>query len=286
MTTDPDLTALRAPKPAVVPPVGETALVEDQRIPGADGAGIPVRIYRPPGGGVFPVVLHFHGGGWVGGGISNDELRCHLTSVRARVIVVSVAYRLAPEHKFPAGLEDAYAALQWAAANAGALGAAPGRIALSGSSAGGNLAAACALLSHRRGGPRASCQILCYPVCDTSLSQSSHRENAEVPPLTSAMMAWFIGQYLPAGADKADPLVALLRIPDFSVLPPALVMTAGRDPLRDEGAAYAAKLQGAGVAAVHHDYAGMVHGFITRTPELPESRSALAEIVGFLNQYL
>ncbi len=280
------LAALRAPKPPALPPPDATAFVEDRDITGPDGNLIPVRVYQPPGPGPFPLLLHFHGGGWVGGGIGNDDRRCHLTSVRAGAVIVSVAYRLAPEHQFPAGLEDAYAALGWAAANPTALHADPDRIALGGASAGGNIAAACALLSLRRGGPRPRCLVLSYPVCDTSLSQPSHRDNAEAPLLTTAMMAWFITQYVPPGADRANPLVALLNTPDFSVFPPALVITAGCDPLRDEGAAFAASLQTAGVPAIHSNYEGMVHGFITRAPDHPQSHAAMAEIVNFLNQYL
>ncbi len=277
------LAAVRTRRPPVTPPTDATALFEDRDIPGPSGNSVPVRIYHPPGPGPFPLFLHFHGGGWVGGSIANDDLRCHLTSMRAGVVIVSVAYRLAPEHKFPAGLEDAYAALLWAAANAAALGTEPGRIALSGASAGGNIAAGCALLSHRRGGPRPKCQLLIYPVCDTSLAHPSHRENAEAPLLTSGMVAWFIAQYLPADADPANPL---LRAPDFSVFPATLVITAGCDPLRDEGAAFVSRLQAAGVPAIHSNYDGMVHGFMTRAPDLPQSQAALAQSVAFLKQYL
>ncbi len=280
------LAALRAPKPLVVPPPAEAAIVEDGRIPGPEGDMIPIRIYRPPGAGRFPLLLNFHGGGWVGGGISNDDARCHLTAVYARTIIVSVDYRLAPEHKFPAGLEDAYAALLWAAANGETLGTAPHRIALGGASAGGNLAAACAMLSHQRGGPRPLCLILNNPICDTSRSQPSHQENAKAPLLTSAMVDWFIQQYLPAAADPADPLIALLRAPDLSWSPPTLIITAGCDPLRDEATDYAASLHAAGVPVILRNYDGMVHGFLNRAPALPQSQAALAEIVAFLKQYL
>jgi acetyl esterase len=282
------LAVLRAAKPPQPPPAHETAGVEDRLIPGPEGNRIPIRIYRPPEHSETPrgVLLHYHGGGWVGGSIGNDDVRSHLTSCRAGVIVVSVDYRLAPEHRFPAGLEDAYAAFAWVARNAGAIGSDPARVGVGGSSAGGNLAASVAMLARERRGPPIRFQLLTYPICDTALTQASHRENADAPLLSSRMMGWFIEQYLPAGADAADPLVAPLRAPDLRGLPPALIITAECDPLRDEAEAYAARLSKAGVAVTCTRYDGMVHGFITRAPDLPQSRSAMAQIVGALTEYL
>ncbi len=277
------LRAVRPPKPA---PADEAAAVEDRLIPGPAGNPIPIRIYRPPGPGPFGAMLHFHGGGWVGGAIANDDLRCHLTSRRAGIVVVSVDYRLAPEHRFPAGLEDAYAALEWVAAQAADIGVDADRLAIGGASAGGNLAAAVAMLARERDGPRIRLQILSYPICDTTLSQASHRENADGPLLSAGMMAWFIRQYLPDGGDRADSRIALLNAPDLTGLPPALIITAECDPLRDEAEAFAARLREAGIETDCARYDGMVHGFITRAPALPQSQAAMAQIVGMLTERL
>ncbi len=286
MTLDQALAALRTAKPPQPPPPDETAAVEDRLIPGPDGNRIPIRIYRPPGAGPFGVMLHYHGGGWVGGSIGNDDLRSHLTCRRAGIIVVSVDYRLAPEHRFPAGLEDAYAALAWVGENARAIGVDPARIAVGGSSAGGNLATVVAMLARDRAGPEIRFQLLTYPICDSALTQPSHRENADAPLLSAGMMAWFIAQYLPAGTDAANPLIAPLRATDLSGLPPALIITAECDPLRDEAESYAAALRLAGVDAAAARYDGMVHGFITRAPALSQSRAAMAQIVRALAERL
>jgi len=280
------LAQLRAAKPPAQPPPEATAITEDRTIPGPNGAQIPLRIYRPPGSGPFPALLHFHGGGWVGGSIGNDDLRCHATACRAGIIVVSVAYRLAPEHRFPAGLEDAYSALLWLHGHADEIGAIPHRIGLSGASAGANLAIGVAFLTRDRAGPAVKCQILAYPVCDTSLTQPSHRENAAAPLLTPAMMAWFITQYLPPGLPADHPLVAPLRAQDLRDLPPALIITAECDPLRDEAAAFADRLGQADVPVTHTCYDGMVHGFITRAPGHPQSQSAMAQILTALAEHL
>jgi acetyl esterase len=280
------LTQLRAAKPPAQPLPQDAALTEDTTIPGPDGIRMKVRIYRPPGAGPFPALLHCHGGGWVGGSIGNDDLRCHVTARRAGCVIISLDYRLAPEHPFPAGLEDAYAALLWLHGNALNLGVDPQRIGLSGSSAGANLAIGTTFLTRDRSGPRVKFQLLAYPVCDTSLSQASHTENATAPLLRSDMMAWFIGQYLPPGTPADHPLVAPLRAENFRDLPPALIITAECDPLRDEAAAFASKLRNAGVPATCTCYAGMVHGFITRAPSHPQSQAAIAQTVSAINDHL
>lgn len=279
------LAILRAAK-APQKPAGQAAPVEDRTVPGPAGNPIPIRLYRPAAGGVAGILLHLHGGGWVGGSIGNDDARCHDISQRAGVTVVSVDYRLAPEHKFPAGLEDSYATLLWVHRHAAEIGANPNAIGISGSSAGGNLAAATTLLARDRGGPEIKCQILAYPICDTTMSQPSYAENAEGPLLTARMMAWFIGQYLPAGANQRDPLIAPLHAPDLRGLPPALILTAACDPLRDEGTQFAAALQAAGVNALATCYPGMVHGFLTRFPHHPQSRAATRLIEATLAQTL
>jgi acetyl esterase len=279
------LAILRPKKPPYIPPPGAAALVEDRTIPGPQGQ-IPIRIYRPAATGVYNAILHLHGGGWVGGSISNDDARCHATSRRANIIVVSASYRLAPEHKFPAGLEDAYAALFWLHANAAQIGVNPHGIGISGSSAGGNLATAATLLARDRNGPPIKFQLLAYPICDTSMSQPSYTENAEAPLLTARMMAWFLAQYLPPGTSLRDPLIAPLKAPDLRGLPPALILTAGCDPLRDEAMDYATRLRAAGVDATSICHPGMVHGFLTRSPDHPQSQAAMQLIMQALAQNL
>ena len=280
------LAQLRAAKPPAKPLPQDTAFIEDTTIPGPDGIRMPVRIYRPPGTGPFPALLHFHGGGWVGGSISNDDLRCHVTARRADTIVISLDYRLAPEHPFPAGLEDAYAALLWLHSKAGEIGADANRIGLSGSSAGANLAIGVTFLTRDRAGPPVKFQLLAYPVCDTSRSQPSHQENAAAPLLTSDMIAWFIRQYLPPGIPADHPLAAPLRATNLDNLPPALIITAQCDPLRDEAAAFASRLRDAGIPVTCTCYDGMVHGFITRAPSHPQSQAAMAQIIGAITEYL
>ncbi len=280
------LAGLRAAKPPAQPPPRETALTDDRTIPGPDGRGMPVRIYRPPGAGPFPALLHFHGGGWAGGSIGNDDLRCHVTARLAGIIVISVDYRLAPEHPFPAGLEDAYAALLWLHSHAPEIGASPHRIGVSGASAGANLAIGVTFLTRDRAGPLVKFQLLAYPVCDTSLSQPSHQDNASAPLLTTSMMAWFIAQYLPPGIPLDHPLAAPLRAANFHNLPPALIITAQCDPLRDEAAAFAGRLREAGVPVMYTCYDGMVHGFITRAPSHPQSQAAMAQMISAIAEYL
>jgi len=278
------LAILREEKAPYSPPPGQAAPVQDLIIPGPDGAPIPIRLYRPADGGIDGLLLHLHGGGWVGGAISNDDSRCHAIARRANVAVVSVGYRLAPEHKFPAGLEDGYAALLWAHHNAAEFGAKTNAIGISGASAGGNLAAAVTLLARDRGGPPVRCQILAYPICDTTMSQPSYIENADAPLLTARMMAWFLKQYVPAGASPLNPLIAPLHAPDLRGLPPALILTAACDPLRDEGMEYAAKLRAAGVDATGICHTGMTHGFLTRSPHHPKSQAATETIVEMLKR--
>jgi acetyl esterase len=280
------LAQLRAAKPPQQPAPGQAVLIEDRTIPGFCGAPILIRLYRPAAAGVFSVLLHLHGGGWVGGAIANDDARCVAIARRAGIMVVSVGYRLAPEHKFPTGLEDGYAALLWVHRHAAVLGINPHAIAISGSSAGGNLATATTILARDRNGPSIKCQILAYPITDTTMSQPSYTENADAPLLTARMMTWFIKQYVPAGTNLLDPLIAPLHAPDLRWLPPALIVTAGCDPLRDEGMQYADALRAAGVDTVSACYQGMAHGFLTRSPEHPASQAATQQILEMLAQKL
>jgi len=257
----------------------QVARVEDRLIPGAAGQ-IPVRVYTPQGAGPFPVLVFLHGGGFVLCSIETHDELCRAFTNGAGCIVVSVEYRLAPEHKFPAAVDDCYAATRWVAENASGIGGDPARIAVGGDSAGGNLAAVVAHLARDGGGPSLVYQVLIYPATSFVTDMPSRRENAEGYFLTEADMQWFSGHYLRSEADARDPRVSPLEARDFSGLPPALVITAEYDPLRDEGEAYAARLREAGVPAVYTCYEGMIHGFLSMAME--KGRKARQEIVGAL----
>jgi acetyl esterase len=234
--------------------------VEDRHVSGPDGE-IPVRIYSPAVARPAPAIVSFHGGGWVIGDLDGYEASCRMIANSVGCVVVSVDYRLAPEHPFPAAPEDAYAATRWAAEHAAELGVDPRRLAVAGDSAGGNLAAVCALMARDRGGPDLVFQLLIYPVTDFSFDTPSYEENAKGYFLEAETMRWYWRQYLRDSADGTDPYASPLRAPDLSRLPPALVITAGYDPLRDEGEAYGRRLREAGVDATVSRYDTMFHGF-------------------------
>jgi acetyl esterase len=237
------------------------ARVEDRRIPGPAGE-IPVRIYTPEGEAPLPVLAFLHGGGWVIGSLESHDALCRALARAVPAIVVAVDYRLAPENPFPAGLDDGYAALTWIADNAASLGGDPARIAIGGDSAGGNLGAAIALLARDRGGPKLVHQLLIYPATNLEADTVSMRENAEGYFLTRAIMAWFSGHYI-AAEQRTLPHASPMLAPDHRNLPPATVITAEFDPLRDDGEAYAARLREHGVPVDSARYDGMIHGFIT-----------------------
>lgn len=254
-------------------PVGH---VEDRLIPGLAGKQ-PVRIYTPKGDGPFPLLVYFHGGGWVVGSLNTVDVSCRALTNLAECIVVSADYRLAPEHKFPAALDDCYAATRWSALHAASLNGSADRIAVGGESAGGNLAAAVALKATENGVPSLAYQLLLYLVVDFRFDTPSYRENAEGYFLTKEMMEWFWAQYLARPEDGDDPLVSPLRAADARLrgLPPAFVATAEYDPLRDEAAAYAARLRDAGVAVEHRCFMGLIHGFMGMVKTVEPARSAL-----------
>src|SRR5438093_13283858 len=222
------------------------ARVENRALPGPLGE-IPVRVYTPEGRAPFPVLVYFHGGGWVIGSLETHDGICRHLANAAGAVVVSVDYRLAPEHPFPASGEDAYAATRWAADNAASFGGDPRRVAVGGDSAGGNLAAVVSLMARDRGGPPLVFQLLVYPVTDFSFDTPSYSENAEGYLLSAESMRWFWGHYLADPADGKHPHASPLQAENVRGLPPALVITAEYDPLRDEGEAYAARLKQAGV---------------------------------------
>ena len=266
----------RAMVAATNSPRQPVADVRDRTIPGPGGP-IPVRIYTPSGTAPRGALVYFHGSGFVIYDLDSHDSECRAMCNRAGITVVSVDYRLAPEHKFPAAVEDSFAALEWTAANAAELGVDPARIAVGGDSAGGNLAAVVAQIARDRGGPRIAFQLLVYPVTDARLAHPSMDENAEGYGLTRAQMAWFIEQYVRGEADKLDPHCSPLLAKSLADLPPALVITAEYDVLRDEGEAYARRLIGAGVRTALTRYTGMIHGAFQMHGLLDAGRAMLEQ---------
>jgi acetyl esterase len=262
----------------------ELPSVEDRNIPGPDSP-VLVRVYRPSegNGDALPVLVWFHGGGWVLGNVPGSDVTCrHLAKESGRV-VVSVEYRLAPEYPFPAGAEDCYAATAWVATHASEIGVDPSQLAVGGDSAGGNLAAVITLMAKERGGPDINKQLLVYPVTDGLMSYPSMRENAEGYLLTEAAMKWFWGHYLGNGGNEKEPLASPIYADDLSGLPPALVMTAEFDPLRDEGEAYAKRLEQAGVPVTTTRYDGQIHGFFGMSGVFDTTAAAIKEAAAFLS---
>ena len=266
----------RAPGP-------EVTKVEDLTIPGV-GPDIPVRIYTPSGNGPFPALGWFHGGGWVVGDLDTADGPARHLAVEAGCVVVSVDYRLAPEAKFPAAADDCYAATQWIVENAAGIGVDPTRIAVGGDSAGGNLAAVVSLMAKDRGGPPLVFQLLVYPVTNRDYGTGSYRQNANGYSLTTDGMKWYWNQYLSSDADAANPYAAPMAAKDLTGLPPAFVITAEFDPLRDEGEAYGQRLQAAGVPATCSRYGGMIHGFFAMPAVLDKGKQAMSEASSALRQ--
>lgn len=236
---------------------------------------LAIRIYKPVHAGTLPVIVYFHGGGFVLGGLDSHAHICRELASRVEAIVVSVDYRRAPEHRFPAAVDDAYAAVRWVAANAAAFDGDGRRLAVAGDSSGANLATISALRCRDKGGPALRFQLLVYPGADARSTHASRSVNADGYFLTQEAIEWFFAQYLRSDADRDHPWVSPLRAPDHRGLPPALVITAEFDPLRDEGEAYAARLAQAGVAARASRYDGAIHGFFGASTAV--GRAALAE---------
>lgn len=252
----------------------EVARVEDRTIPGP-ASEIPVRVYTPSGTGPVPTLLYFHGGGWVVGTLDMSDGTCRNLCVGGECVVVSVDYRLAPEAKFPAASDDCYAVVEWVSRNASAIGARGDRIAVGGGSAGANLAAVVCLMARDRGGPALAFQLLVYPVTDRNFETDSYRQNAEGYMLTRDSMIWYWDQYLNNPSEASDPYAAPLQARDLAGLPPALVLTAEFDPLRDEGEAYAHRLEAAGVPTRCIRYDGLVHGFFGMHDSVDKAREAV-----------
>ena len=252
----------------------QLAAVQDRTIPGPE-TELPIRIYRPRGA-VRGVLLFLHGGGFVHCGLdSHDGICCRLAS-GSGAVVVSLAYRLAPEHRFPAAPNDGYAALCWIAANSEALEADASRIAVAGDSAGGNLAAVVAQMARDRGGPPIAHQVLFYPPTHGLEDVPSRHENGSGYFLTTDLMRWYLDQYIDAGHHYTSPYFAPCLAGDLSGLPPATIITAEFDPLRDEGARYAEKLRAAGVPVDYRCYPGTIHAFLSFYPVQAKARDALA----------
>lgn len=253
-------------------PVGK---VEDRGLPGPAGT-VPIRLYTPVAAGsdLLPCLVYYHGGGMIMGDLDTHDALCRRLAAEADARIIAVDYRLAPEAPFPAAVDDAWAALNWVADNAMDLDIDANRIAVGGDSAGGNLAAVVAQMAARQGGPSLVYQLLLYPWLDYD-GGPSRAAFGEGYGVDQPMMDFFARLYFPAGADPDDPRLSPLRQKDVSGVAPALVVTAGYDPLKDEGIAYADKLKKAGVAATHENYAGMVHGFFAMTAVSTAARDAV-----------
>ncbi len=273
------LRAFYAAFPAM--PGAEPHEVRALQVAGAEGP-IAARLYRPSAAANLPVLVWYHGGGWVIGNLDTADWVCRELCVQAGMAVVSVEYRLAPEHPFPAGPEDAFAALGWVAGHATSFGGDPARISVGGDSAGGALAAACCLMARARGGPAIRSQLLVYPATDHDLTRPSTSAFAEAPILTGEAMAWFRGHYFPPGTDLSDPRASPGLAADHTGLPPACVLTAEIDPIRDSGEAYAATLARAGVLTTAKRYLGIFHGFFTMGASMAKTREAVADAARFL----
>ncbi|MXX31070.1 MAG: alpha/beta hydrolase [Chloroflexi bacterium] len=260
----------------------EPARVEDRNVPGPAG-DIPVRVYASAGDNL-PVVMYFHGGGWVLGDIDSHDGTCkQLLAELGEAAVVSVHYRLAPEDKYPAAAEDCYAATQWVAEHASEIGGDGARLAVCGDSAGGNLSAVVSQMARDRGGPAIAAQVLHVPVTDHNYSYPSYTENAEGMLLTRASMVWFWDHYLNSDADGQEAYASPIKAADLSGLPPALVQTAEYDPLRDEGEAYGAALEAAGTEVSVHRYDGVVHDPFMMFAVIPTGVECLKEAAAFIN---
>jgi acetyl esterase len=253
----------------------DVAKVENRKIPGPAGE-IPVRIYTPAGSGPFPILVFYHGGGWTIGDLDTHDAACRSLTNGARCVTVSVDYRLAPEHKFPAAVEDCYAATFWAAEHARELGGDPSRLAVGGDSAGGNLSAVIAILARDRRRPAIKFQLLIYPATDAALDTYSHKTFTDYF-LTDEAVRYLWGCYLRDDADKKDPLASPALARNHQGLPPALIITAEFDPLRDEGEAYGEKLCKAGVPVTVTRYDGMIHGFFTMAGVLDQGMKAVEQ---------
>ncbi len=263
----------------------EPPAVAEVRALQTDG-GVPLRLYRPAGSAALPVLVYFHGGGWVIGDLDTHDVLCRQLSVAAGAAVVSVDYRLAPEHAFPAAVDDCVAATRWVRAQAAALGLDPARLAVGGDSAGGNLAAVVCIALRDAGEAQPAAQLLIYPATDQRALAPSHTANGQGYLLTSDSIRYYRSRYLPEPSQWSDWRASPLLAADHSRLPPALVLTAGYDPLRDEGRQYADALSAAGNRVQYLCFERQVHGFITMSRILDEASTAVAVCGAWLRDAL
>lgn len=267
----------------------EVFRVEDRSIPGPAGS-LPIRLYWPEQTAkALPILVYYHGGGFVLCNLDTHDSVCRSLARRSGCLTISVAYRLSPETKLPGAVDDAYAAVAWVSANATQLGGDPGRMAVGGDSAGGNLAAAVALLARDRGGPRIAFQLLIYPATDAGRSPERYpscREFSDGYFLTRELREWFARNQTDGGTDLSDPRISPLLAGDHSGLPPAYVLTAGFDPLRDEGKAYARALAAAGVPVEYRCYETTIHGFLSLGRFIPAALEAIDECAARLREGL
>lgn len=257
--------------------------VED-RVLHLEGRDIPVRVYTPEGEGLHSALVYYHGGGWVIGNLDSHDPVCRSLANSANCVVISVDYRLAPEHKFPAAVNDAYDALQWIALHAEEFNIDVNRMAVGGDSAGGNLAAVACIMAKEQQAPNIVHQLLIYPSTGYEQEPPSMRENAEGYLLTADMMNWFRKHYFNDEKEMLDPYASPILYSDLSDLPPATILTAQYDPLRDVGKAYADKLQDHGVKVYYKNYDGLIHGFANFIAFVPEALEALQEGAGELRK--
>ncbi len=275
--------AFRLMREAMKQPVPEMAQVRNLAVP-ADGNEIPLRLYRSKSAGESPApcMVFFHGGGWVVGDLETHDIQCRAFADAFAGIVIAVDYRLAPEHKFPAAVDDAFVATRWIWDNAAALGVDPHRIAVGGDSAGGNLAAVVALMAAQAGKPPIGAQVLIYPVVDLRMGYDSYARVGADYTLTAASMAWFRDHYLNSAHEADEWRASPLLAPNLADAPPAYVVTAGLDPLCDEGDAYAQALREVGVDAQFRCCTGQMHGFVGAVGIVKQADMVIGEIGEFL----
>ena len=262
--------------------------VVDRTIPGPGGP-LPLRTYRPASAAAdakLPALVFAHGGGWVFGNLDSHDVLCAQLALDAGISVLAVDYRLAPEARFPGAFDDVVAALQWVAANGAAIGVDATKLAIGGDSAGGNLAAAVAIWARDSGGPRLRLQVLAYPVTDVVARTESYRRFYDGYGLNAETMEWFFDHYTPDKTSRGDWRVSPMRAASLAGLPPALVITAGYDPLRDEGRAYAWRLQQEGTQADLVEFGGMLHGFLSAPMLLHGARRGVAIWAAALHEAL
>ena len=268
---------------ALAGPAPQVARVEDRTIPGP-AQPIPIRVYWPETGRKLPVLVYFHGGGWVIGNLDQVDAQCRAIANGAQCIVVNVDYRLAPEHKFPAAVDDAYAAVQYVSERADEFHADGSRIAVGGDSAGGNLATVVCLMSRDCSGPKIAFQLLVYPVTDYDDNRPSMAEFADGYFLTRSMMRYFWAHYVSSPEEGRSPHASPLNAKSLEELPPAMVITAECDPIRDQGEAYAHRLEEAGVPVTAKRYEGAIHVFFNLGGVIDSGKQAVADAAAALRK--